>query len=627
MRFKSRAVWLCSLLFVFVAPVGARAQSITITSPANGATVSGKVTIMTHEGWKVSWINAFADGVWFASNDPSASRPYSVQWNSTQFPNGPHTVSVTGYSSSNRSLGSYSIGVNVANGALAAQTPTPASISTPVMTTPVPTPAPAAILSATARPTPSSTATNAATSVPSPTRTPTPVLTSTPGSTGAPTSTPSPTPFPAGSNTYYVAPGGNDSAGGTSTTPWRTIQHAVAKLVAGQTAIVEAGNYVERVSINSSGTGGAPITLQAASGASVTMLGFSISGSYWVIDGFDVSTQSNTNDGFGIYVFGAAAHDTMRNNYIHELCHEGVYMEPTVSYISVIDNRIWRAEMAGAQVDGTNELIEGNEVWGTQQQPAVLGGIYSACNTPNGSDADGFRFFGQNHQFVHNYIHDIAYGTAENPNPHVDCFQTWGSSTMKVDNVTFESNWCRWPNTSGEYHAGMLEGTSGAVGTLIFKNNVFADMKDGLIIGEGQPSGVAAMKVWNNTFDHIVTEAVDFNDRRSGVDEVINNIFFDVGAGGDSYMCLPGGSPVIQANDFYMRGGGSLGNYCSNAPYISFNPTFVNAGDSTGSGADYHLQSGSPIKDNGVTLSQVPVDYDGTPRPLGAGYSIGAFEE
>src|SRR5277367_3592611 len=126
---------------------------------------------------------------------------------------------------------------------------------------------------------------------------------------------------------------------------------------------------------------------------------------------------------------------------------------------------------------------------------------------------------------------------------------------MKVDNVTFEANWCRWPSTAAQNHAGMVEGTSGPIGTLIFKNNVFADMEDGLIIGEGQPSGVAAVKVWNNTFDHIEQEAVDFNDTRSSADEVINNIFFDVGEGGDSYMCLPGGSPVIEANDFYMRGG------------------------------------------------------------------------
>jgi hypothetical protein len=94
-----------------------------------------------------------------------------------------------------------------------------------------------------------------------------------------------------------------------------------------------------------------------------------------------------------------------------------------------------------------------------------------------------------------------------------------------------------------------LEGTSGPVGSLVFKNNVFANMKEGLIIGEGQPSGVAVMKIWNNTFDHIQREAVQFNDSRTAANEVSNNIFVDVGAGGDSYMCLPGGSPLILSNN------------------------------------------------------------------------------
>jgi hypothetical protein len=301
-------------------------------------------------------------------------------------------------------------------------------------------------------------------------------------------------------------------------------------------------------------------------------------------------------------------------------------MEPTVSYISVISNRIWRAEMAGAQIDGIHDLVAKNIVWETQQQPAVRGGIYSGCATPGGADADGFRFFGQHHDIAHNYIHDIAYSTRENPNPHVDCFQTWGSSAMKVDDVIFERNYCRWSSVSAQNHAGMLEGTSGPVGTLVFKNNVFANMEDGLIIGGGQPSGVAVVKIWNNTFDHIRREAVQFNDSRTGADDVSNNIFFDVGEGGDSYMCITGGSPAIHSNDFYMRGGVKPGTYCSSAPYISVNPLFVSAGDSTGAGADYHLQAASPVKDNGVTLPQVTNDLDAKARPVGAGYSIGAFE-
>jgi hypothetical protein len=36
--------------------------------------------------------------------------------------------------------------------------------------------------------------------------------------------------------------------------------------------------------------------------------------------------------------------------------------------------------------------------------------------------------------------------------------------------------------------------------------------------------------------------------------------------------------------------------------------------------------SGSPARDAGVTLSEVPLDKDGLTRPQGAAYCIGAFE-
>jgi hypothetical protein len=106
----------------------------------------------------------------------------------------------------------------------------------------------------------------------------------------------------------------------------------------------------------------------------------------------------------------------------------------------------------------------------------------------------------------------------------------------------------------------------------------------------------------------------------------VNNLFFDVGRGGDSYLGLNvPGDPTVATNVHHMRSG-TPGTYGSTAPFIDVDPLFVNAGDATGAGADYHLQLASPIKDSGTTLASVPVDYDGVARPLGAGYSIGAFE-
>jgi len=560
--------------------------SITITSPANNSTVSGTITIVTAEKRPIGWMNAFVDNRWFVSD--GAAKPYKVPWDSTTVPNGQHKLTVIGYSDTNQPIAQYSVVVDVANTIGASPTPTGA-------------------------PTPSKTPTATPTAVPSPTAT----VAFTPIASPSPTSTPTST-----GTTYYVSPTGSDSAAGTSSAPWRTIQKAADMLQPGQTAIVSAGNYGERVSVARSGTHAAPITLQAANLADVKLLGFDLSGSNWVLNGFDISTQTNGTEGLGIYVTGSASNDTIQNNYIHELCHEGIFMDPTVSYITVLNNRIWRAEMAGAQVDGTNDLVQGNEVWGTQQEPVLAGGIYSKCVTPGGADADGLRFFGQHNVFRSNYLHDVYTVSPTNPDPHTDCFQTWGSTAMKVDDILIERNLCRWPVASSTVDAetAMIEGVDGPVGTVTFQNNEFSNMRQGVLAG----ANVGALKIYHNTWDHILQEAVIFNDSRSPADEIINNIFYDVGAGGDSYADVPSGSPVFQANDFRMPGGAGLGTYPSVEPYISVDPMFVNYGDSTGAGADFHLQSSSSLKGAGVTLPQITNDFYGNSRT--SGYSIGAAQ-
>jgi len=425
--------------------------------------------------------------------------------------------------------------------------------------------------------------------------------------------------------TYYVSPNGNDSAAGTSASPWRTIQKAASTLQPGQTAIVAAGNYGERVRVKSSGTRGNPITLQVARGADAQLRGFDLSGSYWVLNGFDISTQTNGNEGYGVYVTGSASNDTIENNYIHELCHEGIFMDPTVSYISVLNNSIWRAEMAGVLADGMYDLIQGNEVSGTQQYPSRAGGIYSGCTIGEGADADGFRFFGQHQVFRSNYAHDVYTALPTNPDPHTDCFQTWGSAAMQVDDILIERNICRWPvaSTTVDCSSAMIEGKEGPVGTITFRNNQLSNMRQGINVGQK----VAELKIYNNTWDHITEQAILFNDSRSSADEIINNIFYDVGYSGDSYAAVPDGSPSprFQSNDFYMPGGASVGTYPSVEPSISVAPMFVNYGDSTSAGADFHLQPSSGLKGAGVTIPTVTDDFYGTSR-VGSAYSVGAAQ-
>ena len=351
-----------------------------------------------------------------------------------------------------------------------------------------------------------------------------------------------------------------------------------------------------------------------------------------MLDGFDISTQTNGSEGYGIHVDGSASHDTIQNNYIHELCHEGIFMESGVSHILVLNNRIWRAEMSGVQADGVYDLIQGNEVWDTQQYAMNAGGIYSGCTIAGGADADAFRFFGQHNVFRSNYAHDIYHDMPgdphpTNPNPHTDCFQSWGNSAMTVSDILFDGNLCRWPGTN-QFQLANINSTTlanigvneGAVTDLTFQNNILSNSGQGIDI----ESGVGPVNAYNNTFVHIAQEALVCNGARTSADQIMNNVFYDVGDGGDSFTsgCQ---NATFDNNDFYMPGGASVGTYPNVEPYLSFVPMFVNYGDSTGGGGDFHLQSASPLTGAGTTISTVTDDYYGTSR-VGSAYSIGAAQ-
>ena len=67
--------------------------------------------------------------------------------------------------------------------------------------------------------------------------------------------------------TYYVATTGNDGNAGTSVdSPFRTIQYAMGKAVAGDTVLVRGGTYREQVEVSAGGTADKPITVSGYAG-------------------------------------------------------------------------------------------------------------------------------------------------------------------------------------------------------------------------------------------------------------------------------------------------------------------------------------------------------------------------
>lgn len=424
----------------------------------------------------------------------------------------------------------------------------------------------------------------------------------------------------ASASTFYVdARKGQDTNAGSRDTPWKTIQKAVDSLAPGDTVLVAAGSYPERIHLTRSGAAGRPITYQAS--GKVVMQGFTITADYVRVVGFEITSQIRLiRESYGIYLRGQ--HDEILNNYIHDIYHDGIMMEgrggphaPLTAYNVVKGNRIYRASSSGITVDGRENLIEGNDISHTIQYPP--GGPAF-----EGADADGLRPFGTGHIFRNNRVHDIRSDDLGNLDPHIDCIETWGPAT----NILFEQNICDIENTGFlPVQAAQIENGSGVVNHITFRNNILMNVRVGIHVERLANPDISDVTVVNNTFYKITQQAILFEGHSSGTVE--NNAFYDVGSHLESYLTMSPASKeiVVGYNAFGMSDGRAPGTRGSQAPYPrdlwAINPGFVNA-----AAKDFHLLPNSPLVSAGVFLKDVTTDFAGVPRPQGSAYDIGAFQ-
>lgn len=134
---------------------------------------------------------------------------------------------------------------------------------------------------------------------------------------------------------YFVSPKGNDANPGTIEAPWKTVQRAANTLQPGDTVFLRKGIYRELVTINVSGTAGAPITFTnyAAEKAILDATGiappeedrailFIDSKSHLVIRGLEVRNFATTKadrQPSGIFITGASHDIELRGNNVHHI--------------------------------------------------------------------------------------------------------------------------------------------------------------------------------------------------------------------------------------------------------------------------------------------------------------------
>jgi hypothetical protein len=411
-------------------------------------------------------------------------------------------------------------------------------------------------------------------------------------------------PVTTGGSIYYVdnsVPHASDSNVGSESSPWRTIQKAANTAKAGDTCLVKAGIYNERVTCASPGSSLGRVVLKAAVPRTVTTNGFVINAAYVRIEGFKVG---KTALGYQGPITSSGANAEIINNYVEYAQSFGIRSYGTGALVA--RNKVYGCG-SGILSEGDNALIENNEV-----DRMIFTGF---------DDADYSRLWGTNVTFRHNYFHGTRWADINSSVPHIDGFQSFFGG---LENVMIENNWVE------SFHEGvMISGSeSGTPSTknIVIRNNVFIGRAEdisaswGVCIKEG--SYVLNVSVYHNMFKDIQYFGAGIGSTCTGT--IRNNINFNIGnsdvyfgSGGNNLIHWAGGTPSRPNSTDFIA-----------------NPLLVNAANNRGpDGLPFtlddgiRLTAGSPAINAGAALpGLVDRDLYGTSRPVNAAWDVGPHE-
>lgn len=242
----------------------------------------------------------------------------------------------------------------------------------------------------------------------------------------------------AAAGTYIVdqeAPHAADSNRGTEQEPFKTVQHAADLVKPGDTVLVMAGKYDERVKIRTNGDESSPITFKALPRHGVVVSGFILQSSYIRIEGFEITAVKPA-----VAVQLDGSHCEVLDNFIHDMMvgvagtvgkpdAGGVRDYSAVAHNRIAYNRVNHSEY-GFMLGGNDWLVENNEV----------NRLFMYAPGNKNDDCDYSRFFGKGCDERYNYYHGSI--SSEIRVAHVDCLQTFTVNGEIAQDLRFENNAC-----------------------------------------------------------------------------------------------------------------------------------------------------------------------------------------
>ena len=380
-------------------------------------------------------------------------------------------------------------------------------------------------------------------------------------------------PVAASAVTYYVAPGGSDSAAGISpATAWGSLgKIGSAALAPGdQVLLSRGGTWSGGLTLSRSGTPAAPITLGAfGSGAPPLIAGgacISLTGAYQVVTGLAIRNCTK----WGVRLAGN--HATVDGNLISNNV-TGVEVDSTSS-----QNRITRNQLVdnnrlaanpgsgafGVLLNGSDNVVAANVIRGSDTPSPVYG--------RDGSAVEVYR--GQRNLITQN---------------------------LAIDNLTFSE----------------LGNSESADNTYSY-NIIRSSLQTSTFIitrGSGNTYGpVRHTRVFNNSVFFTGSQAEGFICQNCGTDILFlrNNIISSPHKAGYA------SGPLDEDYDLFV--GAGIRQFTVGPHTFVGDPKWVGA-----AAGDFQLQPGSPAINRGQSLGP-QVDFAGTKVPYGAAPDLGALE-
>ncbi|MCD2425798.1 right-handed parallel beta-helix repeat-containing protein [Niabella pedocola] len=479
-------------------------------------------------------------------------------------------------------------------------------------------------------------------------------------------------------HTYYVAADGNDAANGSSQAPWKSINNALAKVVAGDTVQVRGGIYYEKISFTRSGIPGMPVVLKAAGEARPVIDGSRISVNGWealvtisntqhiVMEGFDIrnlTTSVKGADPEGILINGSSKHITIRNCNIYDIKHtatlenwrsahailvlgngaqpitgieisgctvhdtktgtsENITLAGNVDGFTIAHNRVYNTENIGIIIaDGGGLNPGGDPATNFARNGVVSDNELYNVSMANSTDVWGLNNYGAIAIYICGGAHTVVERNRVYNNDRgiglVSENNAYPTKQVIVRNNFVYNNW-----RTGIYMGDYLNfTTAGTYNCYVVNNTLFQNNKTTGAFGEIEGEIRLTERCFNNVIRNNIIYAGPedvfvHKYTGTGADNMIDNNLYYTRGTPQWIWNSTNGTALKSMEAWRAASGGDAGSV------YGLDPLLVNL-----TVPDLHLQAGSPARNTGVVISAEvngTTDIDGRPRIVENRISKGA---